>query len=160
MPARYSDEEIAEMIQEPKRLPDSCYSQFHSQIQMYNKRGHKEQELDVKGEHGRQYRLILRQSNLNSLDFSIILALVPHDSSQLFRLCRYNGKSHAHTNQIERVTFYDFHIHKATERYQDLGYREDAFAEPTDRYADFYTALICLLKDYNFVMPKYLQRRL
>jgi hypothetical protein len=44
-------------------------------------------------------------------------------------LRRHNGKSHEHTNQIEAGAFYDFHIHRATERYQELGMREDAYAE-------------------------------
>jgi hypothetical protein len=51
-------------------------------------------------------------------------------------LRRHNGRSHEHTNQIEASTFYDFHIHMATERYQELGMREDAYAEATDRFGD------------------------
>ena len=59
-----------------------------------------------------------------------------------------------HTNRIERQTFYDFHIHMATERYQQLGNRdprEDAYAEVTDRYGDATGALDCLLADAAFV---------
>jgi hypothetical protein len=106
------------------------------------------------------YRLILRQSNFNTLDFSVILTVCPPDLNQLFRLRRYNGKSHEHTNQIEENTFYDFHIHHATERYQENGSREDAFAEITDRYADFHTALRCMLKDCGFEMSQDAQLRL
>ena len=87
------------------------------------------------------------------MDFSIILAVCPVDSNQVFRLRRHNGKSHEHTNQIERSEFYDFHIHMATERYQYLGMREDAYAEPTDRYGDFEAALQCLLTDCGFEFP-------
>lgn len=146
MPAKYSDEEIAQMIAERKFLP----ADYRSLVQLRNKRGHKERELDVTGEKGSQFRLILRQSDINTLDFSIILAFCPADSSLLFRLRRYNGKSHEHTNQIEGNTFYDFHIHQATERYQEMGLREDAFAEPTDGYADFHTALPYLLENCEF----------
>jgi len=138
------------MIQERKPLK----SNYRSHIQLRNKRGHKERELDVDGAQGGKYRIILRQSNFNALDFSIILAVSPSDTNQLFRLRRYNGKSHEHTNQIEKNTFYDFHVHLATERYQDLGGREDAFSEPTDRYADFHSALICLLEDCGFEAPE------
>jgi len=74
-------------------------------------------------------------------------------SNQLFRLRRYNGKSHEHTNRLEGVTFYDFHIHIATERYQAVGMREDAYAEPTDRYGDFHAAFSCLIKDVNINVP-------
>ena len=90
---------------------------------------------------------------MNILDFSIILAVCPAGSNQLFRLRRHNGKSHEHTNQIEASTFYDFHIHMATERYQELGMREDAYAEATDRFGDFDGALRCLLDDGGFEMP-------
>lgn len=146
MSAKYPDTEIARMIQERKLLPDD----YRARIKLRDKRGHKERELDVVGESGTQYRLILRQSDFNVLDFSIILSVNPADSNQLFRLRRYNGKSHQHTNQIERNTFYNFHIHHATERYQESGTREDAFAEVTDRYADFHTAFYCMLEDCGF----------
>ena len=56
-------------------------------------------------------------------------------------------------NHIEGNAFYDFHVHMATERYQDLGTREDAYAEPKDRYADFHGALQCLLQDTNLILP-------
>ena len=149
MPAKYSDSEIARMIEEPKPLPDN----YRSRVQLRNKRGHKERELDVVGEEGTPYRLILRQSNFNTLDFSIILAVNPSDTNQMFRLRRYNGRHGEHTNSIEGNKFYDFHIHQATERYQESGMREDAFAETTDRYADFHTALRCVLEDCGFGIP-------
>ena len=150
MAAKYSDAEIAQMIMERKQLP----ADYHSRVQLHEKRGHKERELDIVGEHGNQYRLILRQSNFNTLDFSIILAVSPVDSSFLFRLRRYNGKSHEHTNPIEGDTFYNFHIHQATERYQESGAREDTFAEVTGRYADLHSALRCLLEDCGFDAPQ------
>lgn len=71
------------------------------------------------------------------------------------RLLRYNGKhSSKHTNRIERsVIKNDFHIHMATERYQLQGFAIDGFAEPTDKYADFETAIDAMLADNNFVYP-------
>ncbi len=156
MSAKFSDAEIARMIAERKPLP----ANYHSRVQLRDKRGHKERELDLTGTAGTQYRLILRQSDFNAMDFSIILTLNPADSNQLFRLRRYNGKSHEHTNQIEGETFYDFHIHYTTERYQESGAREDAFAEPTDRYADFHAALRCMLKDCGFELPESEQQSL
>lgn len=144
------------MIEECKPLPDN----YGSRIQLRDKRGHKECELDVAGADGTQYRLILRQSDFNRLDFSIILAVFPSDSNQLFRLRRYNGKHGEHTNKIEGDTFYDFHIHQATERYQESGMNEDAFAEVTDQYADFHTALRCMLEDCGFKTPQDAQQNL
>ncbi len=116
--------------------------------------------MEVKGSDGSDFRLIFRQSLLNPLDFSIILAYRPPNSNQLFRLQRYNGKSHEHTNTIERDTFYDFHIHQATERYQQLGAREDAFAEPTDRFSEFHEAVSCMINNCGFEVPFDPQRKL
>jgi hypothetical protein len=84
------------------------------------------------------------------LDFSVILALNPTGTNVLFRLRRYNGRSHEHTNQIEGDTFYSFHIHHATERYQEAGTREDAFATPTDCFSDLVSALSCMLRECGF----------
>lgn len=145
----FSDQDITRMIQERKPLPDN----YGSRILFRVKRGHKERELDVDGSEGGKYRIILRQSNINTLDFSIILAVTPSGSNQPFRLLRCNGKSHEHTNLIEADTFDGFHIHKATERYQDLGANEEAFAEPTNCYSDFYSALRCFLEICCFEPP-------
>ena len=150
-----SDKEIADFVQEKKPLPED----YRAKIQMRAKTGHKERELDVKGEDGNEFRLILRQSAINPLDFSIILAYRPPKSNQLFRLRRYNGK-HWHTNLIEERTFFDFHIHQVTTRYQEIGSSEDSYAEPTDRFSNFNQALSCMLKECGFQIPSELQERL
>ncbi len=150
-----SEIEIADLIQENKPLP----TDYRTKIQMRPKPGHKERELDLKGDKGNEFRLILRQSAINPLDFSIILAYRPPKSNQLFRLRRYNGR-HRHTNLIEEKTFYDFHIHQATARYQEIGAKEDAYAEPSDRFSDLNRALPCMLKDCGFQVPIEPQRRL
>lgn len=150
MAARYSDSDIDSFLHEPKRLPQD----YLTRMRLKNKRGHKEQELDITGDNGNQFRLILRQSNSNAFDFSVILVVCPKETNLVFRLRRYNGRSHEHTNLIEGDTFYDFHVHKATERYQDLGTREDAFAERTDGYSDYHKAMQRMLADCGFVLPK------
>ena len=150
MAAKYSDADITRLIKERKPLEEN----FRSKIRLRDKSGHKEQELDVEGVDENQFRLILRQSSFNTLDFSIILVYCLPDNNQLFRLRRYNGKSHEHTNKIESNTFYNFHIHTATERYQELGTREDAYAEPSDRFSDFHTAINCMLSDCGFEVPR------
>lgn len=131
MAGTYSDSEIEALVQERKPLP----ADWRTRIRLRPKRGHKERDLDIDGDAGSTFRLILRQSRVNALDFSVILAVQAPQSNQLFRLRRYNGKSHEHTNQIEHETLYDFHIHMATERYQKIGNNEDTYAEVTDRYA-------------------------
>lgn len=97
-------------------------------IRLQPERSHDERHMDLAGDAGSEFRLILRRSKINPLDFSVILGVRVPRSIQIFRLRRYNGKSHQHTNRIEDETFYDFHIHTATQRYQELGMREDAYA--------------------------------
>lgn len=41
----------------------------------------------------------------------------------------------------------------ATERYQEAGMRENAYALPTTRYGDFQGALCCLIDDAGLVAP-------
>ena len=156
MAAKFSDQDIELLLTERKPLPVD----YRSRMKLRDKRGHKEGEFEIKGCRGSEFRLILRQSNFNPLDFSVILSYTPPKSNQSIRLRRYNGKSHEHTNQLEGTTFYNFHIHTATERYQDLGPREDTYAEPTERYADFPGALRCALTDCGFDLPEDPQQNL
>ncbi len=149
MAGTYSDAEITELLQERKPLP----ADWRNRVRLRPKRGHEERDMEFTGSAGSEFRLILRQNRVNALDFSIILAVRIPQSNQLFRLRRYNGKSHEHTNLLEGKTFYNFHIHMATERYQEIGTREDAYAEPTDRFGDFHGALQCLVEDANLVVP-------
>jgi len=151
-----SDEDILKLIQEKKPLP----ADYQAKMQMKVKTGHKERELEIKGEDGNEFRLILRQSIINPLDFSVILAYRMPKSNLLFRLRRYNGKSHEHTDIIEGEKFYNFHIHQATARYQESGANEDSYADATDRFSDFNQAISCMLEDCGFQVPMEPQRRL
>jgi len=116
MAARFTDAEIAQLLAEPKSLPDG----YQARLQLRPRSGHERAELEVRTPSGNRFRILLRQNMRNALDFSAIVAHVPSTSTLLFRLRRYNGRSHEHTNRLEDTTFYDFHIHTATERYQDL----------------------------------------
>ena len=156
MAVSYADDQVVALVRERKPLP----TDWQDRARMKAKRGHDEQYLDVTGEAGTGFRLIFRQNRINGLDFSVILAVLVPQSTQVFRLRRYNGRSHEHTNRIERETFYDFHIHLATERYQELGAREDAYAQATDRYGSFRGALDCLFMDANVSVPPNVQGEL
>ena len=143
------------LIVERKPLPANWATQFRPR----RKRGHDEREIVVFGDDGNEFHLILRKNHLNPLDFSVILGVSVPQSNRIFRLRRHNGKSHEHTNAMEKragqsgQTFYDFHIHFATERYQMEGNRdprEDSYAEVTNRYSDSQGALECLLADAGF----------
>ena len=152
----YSDNEISRLVAERKPLP----REWRARLRLRTKLGHEESHLDCTGELGNQFHLIFRQSSLNVLDFSAILAVHVPQSNRLFRLRRYNGRSHEHTNTIEGDTFYQYHIHLATERYQEVGAREDAYAEVTERYNDLSGAVDCLLHDSSFDVPPNPQRKL
>ena len=145
----YSDSDISQLVAERKPLPQD----WRARLRLRTKLGHEESFLDCTGQLGSQFRLILRQSSLNVLDFSAILGVYVPQSNRLFRLRRYNGRSHEHTNNVEGETFYGYHIHLATERYQEMGAREDAYAEATERYDDLDGALQCLLDDAGFDVP-------
>ena len=54
---------------------------------------------------------------------------------------------------MERETFYDFHVHTATERYQAGGYAEDSYAVGSDAYGDFGGALDLMLAQNGFATP-------
>jgi len=138
---RYSDNEIHQLIQEPQRPLSAKYK-----LRLKSKGAHEEQDIELEGTKGNRFRLLLRRSRKNSLDFSVILAYCPSETSKEFRLCRYNGK-HQHTNNLEKQSFDDFHIHHATERYQEIGAKEETYAEQTDRFSDLESALQCLIND-------------
>ena len=140
-----TDSEIADLINEDKYVPVVLNNLF----QLKEKRGHKEQEFSISRPDGSMFKVIFRINENNLLDFSIILGFIPSKISQLFRLRRYNGKSHNHTNLLENQTFFNYHIHKATQKYQDANLREDGFAEETENYTDFHGAFSCLVKDCN-----------
>jgi hypothetical protein len=150
------DNDIYKLIQEKKLMPDD----FATKLKLRPKRGHQECELDIQGNNEGTYCLILRISLYNTLDFSAILGYKVPKSNQLFRLRRYNGKSHEHTNHIEKEKFYDFHIHQATERYQKIGSDEDSYAEPTDRFIDINQAISCMFSDCGFKLPSSKQTKL
>lgn len=141
MSIRYTDAEISALIAEPKVLPDDLFTLLSLKPRL----GHRGGELDVVGANGTKFRIIARQSQANPLDFSVILGVIGAKRREVFRLRRYNGKSHEHTNKIEGQTFHDFHIHTATARYQRSGWQEDAFAEPTNLYSDLHSAFRCLI---------------
>lgn len=151
-----NDQEIMQLIQEKKSLPQI----YNELFQMKEKKGHKERDLILKRDDGSLFKIIVRQNTINVLDFSIILGYIPSGSNEVFRLRRYNGKSHEHTNTIEKESFYDFHIHTATQRYQEAGLKEDKYAQVTAAYSDIYSAMDCFVKDCNIALADSNQLRL
>ncbi len=143
-----SDEQIRALIEEEKDVPSGL-----EPLGTLSRRGqHYRKEYKISCPSGNEFIAYIRKSAINEFDFSVILGYRPSYIHQVFRLRRYNGKSHHHTNFLEKgIRFYDFHIHTATERYQrQAGFEEDSFAEPTTRYQTLDSAIRCLLDDCGF----------
>ncbi len=154
MGAVLTEKEIERLLAEPKTLPAG----WQQRLGLKQKRGHREAHLDLTGWNGSEFRLILRQADENVFDFSAILAYCPGESSQLVRLCRCNGR-HQHTNAIEGDTFYDFHVHTATERYQEFGGDEEGYAVPCSEYSDLQGAITALCVRCGIEVPPEAQMR-
>ncbi len=144
-----TDEQILDLISEQKTIPSGLIPLG----KLIERNQHRRKEFDITGASGSNFMLAVRQSMLNTLDFSVILGYRNPGFNTIFRLRRYNGKSHYHTNTLERQTFRDFHIHVATERYQKIGSKEDHFAQIDKRYYDLESAVKCLLADCGFRSP-------
>lgn len=149
MSAKFDDQQIGRLINEKKPLP----TDYLLRLRLKTKRGHRESQLDILGSGGNRFRIILRSSDYNTIDFSAILAYLVPNSNRVFRLRRYNGKSHEHTNIIEDERFFSFHIHKATERYQNMGRSEDAYAVQSEKFNDLNGAVSLMFGQCNFRLP-------
>ncbi len=149
MPALMTDDEIRAHTEGRKELPQDW--RFRLRLRDAQTTDHQRAQLEVDAPSGQHYRIILRQNKRDIVDFSAILACVPAGSNHLFRLRRYNGASHRHTNPIEGTGFhFHCHVHYATERYQLQLRREDHYAEIDERFSTLNEALDVLLTDCGF----------
>lgn len=142
-----SDDEISELVEEEKILPDDFGKSIKLKEREHTK--FKVGEVFIQSRSGNRFQIIIRTNTINRFDFSIILLYVDENNIQ-YILRRYNGK-HQHKNKIENVSIYGFHIHKATERYQREYDRIDGYAEITDAYSNWGDALSQMIQDCNFV---------
>ena len=137
-----TDREIDSFLKEKKTLQNPINPAFR------DGRSSQKFEQEVEGENGNIFKIIIRISKFNPSDFSIIFCV--KIGSRLFRLKRYNGDSHEHTNKLEDEKVDGCHIHQATERYQDNGFREEDYAKKTTKYNDWKKALEVMLSENNF----------
>jgi hypothetical protein len=142
-----TDAAIQELIAESKPIPAGLHPLTKKAVE--HNRSHR-REFEITGANGGAFVLSTRENLLNPMDFSVILSYKMPGFNTIFRLRRYNGKSHIHTNTIENETVRGFHIHAATERYQRRGSKEDSFATTTTRYFDLESAVKCMLTDCGF----------
>src|ERR1700730_4241878 len=102
-----SEQQINHLIMEVKTLPSGLdpLGPLTFRNQHYRK------DYKVMSHSENEFLVAVRRSAINLLDFSVILGYQLPDLHTVFRLRRYNGKSHLHTITLEKQTFYDFHIH-------------------------------------------------
>lgn len=142
-----TDQEIAELIDEPKRVPADWRGRLAARAG--KREDQHERGIEVTGDRGSVFRLIARQDRRFPHQFSAVLAYRRPGSNVLFRLRRYNGP-HRHPNRLERTVVNGCHKHIATERYQLAGWSEEAYAESDKRYTDLAGALTALFGDCAF----------
>lgn len=153
-----TDTEITLLLAERKPLPDNWQKRLCPRAKSDG--SYTQCELDLNGSNGRKYRVIIRGSTINPLDFSLILVFRDEDGSD-YRLVRFNGRHPSrHTNKWEKArklpnaVFHGrFHIHMATERYQLEGYEIDGYAEVTDRFDSFESALHAFVRSNGLILP-------
>lgn len=144
-----TEAEIGELIREAKDIPEG----LSVPVRLLSERNrHRRKEYEIKTESGNIFVVKIRQSCANPMDFSVVLGYMLPGTYTVFRLRRYNGK-HRHTNALEGESFYDFHVHTATERYQIPGFDVDHFAQRTSRYYDLDSAVHCLMEECGFRPP-------
>ncbi|MBC8184683.1 hypothetical protein H8E88_26610 [candidate division KSB1 bacterium] len=141
----FTDEEIDSLISEEKFFPGT----IEEIMNFKESDSHKRASIELPRSDGSRFIIKLRQNKNDINDFSAIIAFQEKNSNKDFKLRRYNGKSHEHSNKLEGNKHYNFHIHLATRRYQDAGRKEESYAEETNRYSNIMGALKCLLQDCN-----------
>lgn len=147
---RLQDWDIERLLVERKKVTQDMLQRLE-QLRPHGD-GHRMQECEIPGEDGSIFRIMLRQNLLYPRDFSAILGYRLPDTGRVFRLRRYDSKAEHH-NPIERQRFTDYHVHKATARYQARGRDEESYAEPSDRFTDLHSALQCLFAECGFDLP-------
>ena len=150
--AQLLDKDIDDLIAIPKYLPTEYRNKLRMRARPYSDK-HEEGQFEIEDRTLGTFRVVLRKNRLNLLDFSAILCFIPQERIKIFRLRRYNGV-HKHTNKMEQITFRTFHVHYASQRYQEAGWDIDAYAEPNEKYTTIGGALELLLDECSFVRPE------
>ncbi len=150
-----TNKEIDDLVNEPKPVGMST-NEFMQKMKRKSGRAASflQNSHAFQRQHGEgEWLLYARINEDNLLDFSCGLGFIPKARNKVFILRRFNGKSHQHTNKLDgHESFYDFHIHQATEKYQNSSYADEHYAERTDRYTRLEQALDCLLQDCKVTM--------
>jgi hypothetical protein len=143
-----TDQEIQSLIDDIKPIPSKTINGIRPQ--MKKERQHRECDTEIVSGSGNLFKIRVRVNENHPFDFSIILMYQDPQTNKWYILRKYNGSSHTHTNKIERTKLRGYHIHKATERYQQAGYNIEGYAEKTDSYSNWQDALGKMLHECNF----------
>lgn len=149
-----SDNEIAQILAESKPLPKNWKKRLEPLPK--SKMGHFQRNFEFDGKQGRHYQIFTRKNDNLIDDFSIGLQLLESPGDK-YTIVRLNGIGHKHTNKWERKNGdfpYEFknqfHIHMATERYQNDGLRIEGYAEVTTDFFSFDSALDYFVRSFGF----------
>lgn len=141
----YSDQQITDFLSEKKTVQNP-------KAQWKEQRKSKRKNFNLLSSDGkRKYTLYIRQNSILPDNFSCGIRIeIP--GNEPITLVRYNGCDHPHINPLENTDVsYKFHIHTATERYMSTGRKPEYYAEETNRYTCWESALRCLIEDCNIV---------
>ena len=159
-----TDQEIRELINERKPCPEDWRERLTPKASAGKR--HDVGGFSIDGAAGHRFSVLSRLLPSTPMNFSIILRFDDLDGAS-YRLLRCNGIHGEHTNIIEKelglepARFADVcHIHQATERYQVQGLEIDKYAEPTDAYHDFWSAVDHMQRRASLLLPPRAQRSL
>ncbi|ADI73570.1 conserved hypothetical protein [Methanohalobium evestigatum Z-7303] len=141
-----SDDEIKQLIEDEKPLKSETINSINSNLKFKNQA--KRWEYELISESGNKFEIKIRINDNHPYNFTVILQY-KDEKGHIYRLRRYNGK-HTHQNKIENNRFRDFHIHKATQKYQENGHEIDGYAEVTNSYDNWEDAFQTMIKECNF----------
>lgn len=130
-----TDADLDRLRREPKRV-------VNPGARWAARRGSERKDFHLDGESGAHYRLFLRRSLYDALQYTAGIAVVKPDGT-LLTLARYNG-SHFHGSA--RLTP---HVHLTTAQAIRDGLKPECGASRTDRYGDVEGALRCLVHDFR-----------
>lgn len=159
MQIAFQDSDIDRLVRMLKPLPENWRTRLHN-LRPIHELSQKRASLIVNTNEG-SFRIMVRQSTINPLDFSVILGFRRPREAHWFRLRRYNGLHPGeHRNRLERASTTEgrsgmrgFHIHVATARYQERGLQEDGYAIGTEKYGNVESAIQLMISECGFQMP-------
>ena len=153
-----SDAEIAAAILDRKGITRSQLRSLKDPKRL-TARGDLARQISILGRSRRHYFITARRNVNRPLGFSVILSSVWHGKRLNIIRCNGQQKGH-HTNWLEKragagvraIPPYTFHVHQLTERYQPE--RPEHYAEPTNDYSSFESAVEYLCSNYGIVLDK------